>query len=956
MTMMVSGCKSAIAAPTKVFVEYTTQTLKWNNVSGNRGYTVSIVGTTEEHESVDTTADVRRGESYDLTNLTAGDYTLKVKTKADGVYYTASNWSNEVIFTRNYESGVQMKLIKNDTEYQVVGIGKAYGDVQIESVYRGKPVTSIADSAFRNCARLTSIALNENITFIGERAFRGCSGLKTVDLSNCTKLTSIGKSAFQSCGELREIKIPDSITEIQDYTFNYCKKLTTIDFGHSVTKIGNTAFRGCEGLVDLTIPDSVTYIDESAFMECTNLKTLTLGANVETIATSAFIKNSSLETINFNENLKEIGDTAFATCPKLTEVALPDSLEKIGVHAFADDILLSDITLPANLKQIGRAAFGNTRAWALAAYAVNDVIEAGGDDLFYMQDSQGRYWLMGFLSPNGRFSEYTIKEGTIGIADYACRYLNSLQGSLRIPNSVKYIGNYSFSRMANLTTVAIGADDKAQIESIGEYAFVNCKQLQAVRFYSNTSLKSIGGYAFAYCDMLGSEGTLGINFSSRKIKKFPDSLESIGTYAFIGTGYYASDKLQVVVVNNWIVGNINEQNPLFGSISITSYVFPESTSDDAIVGIASFAFYGANKLRSISIPSSVKYINRSAFYKCESLQNVNLSMAKNIKKIEDYTFYYCQSLTNVTFPVDENSKIESIGRSAFYRTAMDEFTIPGTVKSIGDYCFYASPNLKKVTFNNGLESLGDRAFYKCPELMKVTFPASIKSIGAYCFYDCEKIASVSFAEGLETLGSHAFAYCYGIKTIELPNTLTVIPAYAFYKCNAVNSISFGNGITKINDYAFYNLSEVTNLKLPRSLTSIGKYAFKGMAKLENVILGSNITEMGAHAFYGATGATFFCEAGSIPGDWSSRWNSSYRPVIWGCTFDATDSYLISFAKTETSFTNVTSANPMTPPVRTGYVFKGWGATANPVEADLVALNDVKTMDASTVYAVWESLN
>ena len=73
------------------------------------------------------------------------------------------------------------------------------GDVVIPStVYIGRTyysVTSIGDSAFRDCSGLTSVTIPNGVTSIGEKAFEGCSGLTSIKCL-ATNPPSIGSSSF----------------------------------------------------------------------------------------------------------------------------------------------------------------------------------------------------------------------------------------------------------------------------------------------------------------------------------------------------------------------------------------------------------------------------------------------------------------------------------------------------------------------------------------------------------------------------------------------------------------------------------------------------------------------------------------------------------------------------------------------------------------------------------------
>jgi hypothetical protein len=54
-------------------------------------------------------------------------------------------------------------------------------------------------------------------------------------------VTSIGDSAFYYCTKLTSVTIGNSVTSIGDYAFYYCR-LTSVTIPDSVTSIGDSAF------------------------------------------------------------------------------------------------------------------------------------------------------------------------------------------------------------------------------------------------------------------------------------------------------------------------------------------------------------------------------------------------------------------------------------------------------------------------------------------------------------------------------------------------------------------------------------------------------------------------------------------------------------------------------------------------------------------------------------------
>ena len=110
-------------------------------------------------------------------------------------------------------------------------------------------VTSIGDSAFGGCDRLTSIDIPDSVTSIGDEVFYGCTGLTSIDIPD--SVTSIGAYAFYNCTGLTSITIGNGVESIGDSVFGYCEGLTSIDIPNSVTSIGSYAFRNCTGFASI---------------------------------------------------------------------------------------------------------------------------------------------------------------------------------------------------------------------------------------------------------------------------------------------------------------------------------------------------------------------------------------------------------------------------------------------------------------------------------------------------------------------------------------------------------------------------------------------------------------------------------------------------------------------------------------------------------------------------------
>lgn len=135
----------------------------------------------------------------------------------------------------------------------------AAADVTIPSRYQGKPVTTIGHAAFFNSAA-TSVTIPDSVTSISDSAFVNCPRLTNISIPN--SVTYIGFSAFNSCTSLKSITLPSSLSTIQSYAFCNCGNLETIRIPVSVTSIGNNAFADCPSLMTVTYPGSKTQWDD----------------------------------------------------------------------------------------------------------------------------------------------------------------------------------------------------------------------------------------------------------------------------------------------------------------------------------------------------------------------------------------------------------------------------------------------------------------------------------------------------------------------------------------------------------------------------------------------------------------------------------------------------------------------------------------------------------------------
>lgn len=144
-----------------------------------------------------------------------------------------------------------------------------FGEMRFEPLH-GQSITSLGDSSFLDCNRLTSIIIPEGVTTIGYRAFAPCSTLYSIILPST--LDSIADRAFHGA-KVTSIELPYGIPRLPFFGLGF-SLLSHISIPASVTEIGISAFECCYYLESVDIPVSVNHIFSYAFANCTSLTTI----------------------------------------------------------------------------------------------------------------------------------------------------------------------------------------------------------------------------------------------------------------------------------------------------------------------------------------------------------------------------------------------------------------------------------------------------------------------------------------------------------------------------------------------------------------------------------------------------------------------------------------------------------------------------------------------------------
>ena len=443
-------------------------------------------------------------------------------------------------------------------------------------------------------------------------------------------------------------------------------------------------------------------------------------------------------------------------------------------------------------------------------------------------------------------------------------------------SNVTYIGAHAF-RSTSIRTFEF----PASVESIGDYAFIMCRQLESITAPGSNANREFyvkddvvyqpydGGLALRFFPLAKwtgayeiKDGVTALGSNSMQMAEFtsvtiPASVRSINSYAFnssaiesvtfngvpsfgtefedneLSPGGGAFSNCKNLPTINFPQNVTKLPNNLFsGDVSLTEFDIPDSVTE---IGNSAFANTGITE---IEIPAGVTTIGSGVFSTSAPVSedetvrtSVEVTFAKGSKlaSIGSGCFAGLGSYTATFEPADKEAY--SVFAQAGYQVTLDGLTLPTSE----DFEFgWVDENSVVIT---GLTEIGKtQENIVIPDEVTDTEenPYKVVGIGDSVFAGTANddahanttLKSVKLGANIESIGGRAFIYCTRLTTVDFSKaaSLESIGNSAFYDTRVVNFDLSNTALTTVEDSAFrYGFSKTTTIKLPGNITSWGKY-------------------------------------------------------------------------------------------------------------------------------------
>lgn len=680
---------------------------------------------------------------------------------------------------------------------------------------------------FAGCTNLTTVNMDKNVKTIGTAAFAECTGLKSIDL---TEVKEVMSYAFIKAG-LSEVTIPSSVEKIGAITFGGCTSLETMTLESRLSG-EDLGFRNM-----VSILGNFSYVKgEYSYNMHTSSEQVNNPIRSNEEFREKYPGQTAIKTLiikNDGEGTALDNSSAFAAhLVSLENVTLPEGMKTIPSGAFKQCFSLKKVVLPSSIETIGNNAFDSDVNLDIDFTKLTNLTSIGSQAFSIINANGGN-------SVGGSYD----KKYTDEITD------NGGIKNIILSESVKTIGSGAFFGQRNVKKIVI----PESVTSIQGQAFQMIPALEELEVYA--SLDKVSGSSFneVFWSNTRNDSTI-----TGKLKK-----------VILGESYSATGKI--------------------GSALFYGLDFDEiDIQMNNIQNLGSSMFMKNTRLKSFTVPKTVKVINQAAFYETTALKDITIP--KNVQTIDVEAFrksglekiWILNKDLVIKEPTTEDvTEEESASKTKVYiynpkETVEDFIAIPKNVTIYG----YAGSTAEAYAQKNGnkfvvinpenkviFDSVGgskvEEQTIECGEFAKK--PADPAKEG-YTFkgWYTNKECTNAFDFDKDSIKEETTLYAKWEKNpSSKPETKPAIKKNAkvtrgkyIYKVTSVTKKQNGN----VQVCGFAKGKKAATIVIPSTITingkkfkvtSIAPKAFLKNKTVKKVVIGNNVKVVGTKAFYNA---------------------------------------------------------------------------------------------------------
>ncbi len=253
-----------------------------------------------------------------------------------------------------------------------------------------------------------------------------------------------------------------------------------------------------------------------------------------------------------------------------------------------------------------------------------------------------------------------------------------------------------------------------------------------------------------------------------------------------------------------------------------------------VTSIGSMAFQHDEKIKSVTIPSTVKEIEEGSFYSCTGLERIVIP--SSVRSIGDRAFVECRNLKSISIP----ASVKKIGYAAFAGAGLESITVQegnpyydnrlncnAIIETASNTLLYGS---SKTVIPPTVTAIGESAFAGNTRLKTIEIPASVTTIGNRAFAECSSLQSIVIPGTVQKLEYGCFQHT-GIKSLTINGSIELL-SYAFMECDSLETVIYGPGATSVD--IPHRCPNIKHLFIPATVTQIQNNQNNYQLNLESI--------------------------------------------------------------------------------------------------------------------------
>lgn len=451
-----------------------------------------------------------------VSNKSSGSSSRSSSSKSYSSYSSRKSSSSSRVMADEDIFVFNNNIITGLTTY-----GKTLQHITIPQKLNNVTINGIGAGAFKELTNLQSITFGNNIKSLGEGAFKYINSQFTTLYYNGTM------------DDWVDMYVYDGYANPLNYAENFYlnNQLVTEITISSASYISANAFYGAD-FKKIKIGSSVKQVGKNAFYNCTSIEEVVCLGDIDSwaqiifdnecanplyYAKRFFVKDEVVTEVNL-QNTVAIGSYAFAGAP-VKRITLGDNVTTIGGYAFCNS-KIARVTIGAGVEDFGLYSFERCMSLVEVYNKSNIEITADNTLIFGQYNDAGNRTMVKNICTQESNSKITMDSNGFGVyndgTNVILLWYDGEENYITLPSNITTINRCAFFGDNKINSVTL----RNSVNSILESAFSDCSELSSVNL---SSCQSIGRYAFRNCKRLS-------------MITVPSSVEEIGYGAFSGSG------------------------------------------------------------------------------------------------------------------------------------------------------------------------------------------------------------------------------------------------------------------------------------------------------------------------------------------------------------------------------------------------------------------------------------